>query len=120
MEDLAAVVGRRLREAREAVGLSQYGVAAHLGLGHVGYGDMERGRVLVRLDHLIAVAQLFGRPVSWFVGEVPGGLADLDDLSRELVGLVVGLPERERRAVLSYARFVAVETAKRVAEEGQQ
>ena len=72
--DLQGCVGRRLREAREAVGLTQEAMGQRLGLTHVGYGDMERGRVLIRVDHLLEVCRVVGRPISWFVGEMPEGL----------------------------------------------
>ncbi|MCL5996054.1 MAG: helix-turn-helix domain-containing protein [Chloroflexi bacterium] len=119
MADLAHSVGRRLREAREAVGLSQEQLGQRLSLSHVGYGDMERGRVLIGLDHLLEVCRVTGRPISWFVGEMPEGLPALDGLTREIVELAERLPERQRYAVLTYTRFMA-ENAKESAEEGQQ
>ena len=119
MNDLRRSVGVRLREAREAVGLTQEAMGQRLGLTHVGYGDMERGRVLIRVDHLLEVCRVVGRPISWFVGEMPEGLLALDRLTRELVELVESMPERERLAVLTYARFVAEQSAKERVEEAE-
>lgn len=120
MADLREVVGRRLREARRAAGLSQADVGVRLGISHVAVGDWERGRSLIGLDQLLAVCEMLGRPVSFVVGVSDEGLAGLDDLSREIVELVQLMPERERLAVLTYARFVAEQAARQAADESDE
>lgn len=119
MEDLRRVVGRRLLDARRAVGLSQREIAGRLGVTHVAYGDFERGRSAISVEHLLTVAEVLGRPVSYFVGVVDPGLSGLDELTREIVELVQFLPARERLAVLTYARFVAQQAARDAANEAE-
>jgi transcriptional regulator with XRE-family HTH domain len=111
MGDLRVEVGQRLREARESAGLTHEAVASRLGLTRVAYGDFERGRTLIGLDHLLAVCQILERPITWFMGVAgDSAVAGLGDLTQEVVELMQGLPERERWAILTYARFVAEQT----------
>lgn len=119
MGDLQRAVGRRLVEARRASGLSQADVAERLAVGRVAYGDMERGRSLIGLDHLLVVCQVLGRPVSFFVGVSEEGLAGLDEVSREILELVQFMPEREKLAVLFYARFVTEQAGKDGVDEAE-
>lgn len=70
-ESLAA----RIHQARRRKGLSRLELAVAMGrvLGHAPevstIRNWERGRVRPRLIHLVALAQVLGRPISYFVGE---------------------------------------------------
>ena len=112
MAEIRHVVGARLREARVDAGLSQEALAKKLGLSQVGYSGMERGRTLIGIDVLLAVCQVVGRPVTYFVGGGVVEIGDLSDETRAVVGLMENLSQRERDAILGYARFVAQESAK--------
>ena len=112
MAEIRHVVGGRLREARVDAGLSQAALAEKLGLSQVGYSGMERGRTLIGVDVLLGVCEALDRPVTYFVGGGMVGIEDVSEESREVVGLMENLPQREREAILGYARFVAQESAK--------
>ena len=117
MAEIRHVVGGRLRQARVDAGLSQVALAQKLGLSQVGYSGMERGRTLIGVDVLLGVCEALDRPVTYFVG---GGVVEIGDLShetREVVGIMENLSQRERDAILGYARFVAQESAKEFDQE---
>ena len=61
IETFRRSVGRKLRTARNRVGLSQAEVARCLGLSDVGcvVGQWERGLVLPRLEHMRGLAKLY-------------------------------------------------------------
>ena len=112
MVDMRRVLGARLRDARVEAGLTQGALAEQLGLSQVGYSGMERGRTLIGVDVLMDVCRVLERPVTYFVGGVVVEVGDVSDETREVVGLMENLLQRERAAILGYARFVSQESAK--------
>lgn len=61
-------VGRQLRRAREARGLSQVALAGLLGVGERTVQAWERNERHPRLDALEEVARALGQPVAYFYG----------------------------------------------------
>ena len=62
---LCATLGRGLRSAREARGLTQQAVGARIGLSHSRYGDLERGRGAgAPLGIWIAAGLAVGKPLA--------------------------------------------------------
>ena len=57
---------QKLREAREAAGLTQQQVADWLGVRRPGVVDMESGKRALKSDELAKLADLYGRSLSWF------------------------------------------------------
>ncbi len=62
-------LGRRLREAREACGMTQDDVAKHLGVSRPTVTQLENGKRPVSTLELDRLARLFGRDLREFVGE---------------------------------------------------
>lgn len=94
-------IGKKIRVAREAVGLSQRDVAEILQMSHVGFGDIERGKNQPSIDYLFDLAEILGRPVTWFLGID----TDLADDEAELVHLYRQIDdERMRAMVMNTAR----------------
>lgn len=60
------LVGRRVREARVASGLSQSAVGKHLGLTFQQIQKYEKGTNRVAPSRLIKIAGITSRPVEWF------------------------------------------------------
>lgn len=65
------MLGKRLRFAREALGLRQIDAAKHLGIVYSGISEMETGRRDPKAAQLAALAELYNRPVSFFFSEEP-------------------------------------------------
>jgi transcriptional regulator with XRE-family HTH domain len=61
-------IGKRIRSARVAAGLTQREVAEALKLSHVGFGDIERGKNEPSLQYLEHLSRILGKPVTWFLG----------------------------------------------------
>lgn len=61
-------LGQRLQEARRARGLTQQQVADSMGMARTTVTALEKGDRRIRPDELISLAQLYGRPVGYFVG----------------------------------------------------
>jgi transcriptional regulator with XRE-family HTH domain len=107
LQDIRGLVGGRLRLAREAAGLTQGELGRRIGLGQVGWGDIERGRILVGLDHLLEACRVLGRPINFFVSDQPVDVAGLSPVVREVVVIAESLSPRDQSALLDYVRFLA-------------
>lgn len=108
MSSLARTIGVRIRTAREKAGLSQRELGDRVGLSHVGLGDLERGKNLANIAHLIELSSVLGRSVEHFLG-IDNGLTDEED---ELVTLFRSIDDqRLRRSLLASARLLAEDVA---------
>src|ERR1700704_6697285 len=67
------VLGERLKEAREYVGLKQDDVAKKLGIPRSALSNVEAGARKVDAIELAQLAKLYQRPVAWFTGDEPHG-----------------------------------------------
>lgn len=67
MELSFALIGRRLKEAREGLGLSQEEAAVALGLPRPAISKIESGRRKISSIELAKLARLYGRPLSFFL-----------------------------------------------------
>jgi excisionase family DNA binding protein len=67
-------VGRRLRQLREAAGLSQLALAARTGLAHETICTLERGRRAPLAETVRQLAHGLGIDPARFIAEEPGGL----------------------------------------------
>jgi Zn-dependent peptidase ImmA (M78 family)/transcriptional regulator with XRE-family HTH domain len=61
-------IGARLQEARRASGLTQHAVAEHMNMARTTLVAIEKGERRVTPHELLKFSDLFGRPVSEFVG----------------------------------------------------
>lgn len=66
---LKVTVGRRIRVARGALGLTQKDLAFRVGIDPMSVSRWERGRVLPSLSSLAMVAEALERDVDWFYTE---------------------------------------------------
>lgn len=69
IESVYGQVGRRLREVRERLGLTQAEVAKRLGMAGVTYHNYEIAQRRVPVVELKRIAALFDVPISYFLGE---------------------------------------------------
>jgi transcriptional regulator with XRE-family HTH domain len=67
------VVGRRIKEAREALGLSQAALGRLLmpPRTHAAVSDIERGKTRLDVEDLAQLAAILNRDLSYFYGEPP-------------------------------------------------
>lgn len=62
-------IGQRIRQAREAAGLSQEEVARRLGRSQSAMSDYERARLGLELPDLIRLAEILDQRISFFLNE---------------------------------------------------
>jgi transcriptional regulator with XRE-family HTH domain len=97
------LLGQRLREAREALGLPQAAVADHLNIPRPSVSDLEAGRRRVTFLELKQLAALYRRPLSYFSGED----TDIhDETSQALYRTTAQLNDDDREQVLRFAQFL--------------
>ena len=70
-------MSRRLREARELASISQANAAEALGLPRTAVTQIEGGNRAVSTMELARLADLYRRPVSWFLADVPDAEEDV-------------------------------------------
>jgi Zn-dependent peptidase ImmA (M78 family)/transcriptional regulator with XRE-family HTH domain len=75
-------LGRRLKNAREALGYTQEYVAHHLGISRVAVSQIESGQRTVSSLELKTIAQLYGRDISSFLRDQPDATNALSVLFR--------------------------------------
>lgn len=61
--------GQRLKEIREAQGMSQASVAKHLGISRSSYFNWENGKTKPNQKNLSVLAELFGVAETYFLSE---------------------------------------------------
>lgn len=101
-EDKKMLLANRLREAREAAGLSQEDVAQKLSLPRPAISQIENGHRRVEALELARFAKLYRRPLGFFADEEPAGTPRLDALHRT----TAALSEGDRAEVLRFAEFL--------------
>lgn len=106
-----AAVGSRLRDAREAVGLTQGDVAAALDIPRTSVVSIEAGKRGVTALELRRISRLYRRSTGWILGEEPAPRvvegAEAAALFRATAELSVG----DKEQVLRFAEFLAGKNA---------
>jgi transcriptional regulator with XRE-family HTH domain len=97
------VIGGRLREAREFVGLLQDEAASALGIPRTSLSALEAGKRKVSGVELRRLARLYRRPVDWLLGEDHTSVAETDPLFRA----TARLSDEDKEQVLRFAEFLA-------------
>jgi transcriptional regulator with XRE-family HTH domain len=99
-------IGRRLRAARDYLGLSQELVAQHLDVPRAAVSAMEHGQRKVSSVELRKLARLYGKPVGYFLGDEEDPVLDADEISSALFRAARQLSDTDRRQVLQFAEFL--------------
>lgn len=99
----AIELGKRLKEAREYVGITQEEAASHLNVRRSAISEMEAGKRGVGALEMKSLAALYERPTSWFTGEIEQHVPeDVAFLART----VSDLSENDRGELASFAEFL--------------
>jgi transcriptional regulator with XRE-family HTH domain len=97
------IVGKRLRTARETLGLTQDDVAGALGIPRTSVIAMEAGRRNVSALELRRLARLYRRNVQWLLGEEDDAVA----VDNALYRATNDLSDDDKEQVLRFAQFLA-------------
>lgn len=66
--NLAKEIGKKLQKARKEMRLTQEEVGAKLGIGRPAYANIETGRSLITVEHLLKLPAILQKPVVYFLG----------------------------------------------------
>ena len=97
-----AALGRRLREVREYLDLSQQYVSDKTGIPRSAVSDIERGQRKVDSLELKKLSKVFGYPVSYFLGVEDEPDVDVQAWARAMTDLTEG----DRAELLRFAQFL--------------
>ena len=96
--------GQRLKEIREAQGMSQASVAKHLGISRSSYFNWENGKTKPNQKNLSVLAELFGVAETYFLSE------------HEIVEVYLELNEENRQEALRFTKALLGGTRSRKEE----
>lgn len=94
-------VGRRLKQAREYMGLTEAQVAAYLQTSALSISYLETGGRIDALE-LNKLSRLYQRPVSWFLN----GEAEAINMAVSLIYKVAELPQSDLEQLALFAEFL--------------
>ncbi len=110
------MLGEKLRQAREYLGLKQEEVAKHLGVPRSALSNIEAGQRRVEALELQKLARLYQRPTSWFTGEEPVQ----SELPRDVAHLAraaASLSESDREELGRFADFLRARAKARASND---
>jgi len=111
------VLGQRLKEAREYLGLSQDYVSQQTKIPRPAISEVEAGRRKVESLELKRLAALYGRPLNYFLPDKESaGLGSpetrdsqsgtMDQTDIKLRGLTKDLPAEDREEIVRFAEYL--------------
>jgi len=100
-------LAKRLREAREYLGLSQEYVAQQAGISRPAISEIEAGRRNVSSLELKRLSKLYGRPVEFLLGEQEEPIgATADPVEIKLRPMMQGLKKEDREEILRFVEYL--------------
>ena len=96
-------LAKRLRDAREYIGLLQEDVAAALEIPRASVSAIESGKRRVSSLELRRLGRLYRRPVAWLLGEEGAEV----DMNAPLYRATAALSDQDKEQVLRFAEFLA-------------
>ncbi|WP_420445295.1 helix-turn-helix domain-containing protein [Candidatus Poriferisodalis sp.] len=96
-------LARRLRGAREYIGLLQEDVATALDIPRASVSAIESGKRRVSSLELRRLGRLYRRPVAWLLGEEGAEV----DMNVPLYRATEALSDQDKEQVLRFAEFLA-------------
>jgi transcriptional regulator with XRE-family HTH domain len=114
------VLGERLKEAREYVGLKQEDVAKKLGIPRSALSNIEAGTRKVEAIELARLAKLYQRSVAWFTGEDPRDAAGKMSAEVEHVArAAASLSHQDRQELARFADFLKSRARAKAGSDGR-
>jgi len=113
------VLGARLKEAREYVGLKQDDVAKKLGIPRSALSNIEAGSRKVDAIELAQLAKLYQRPVAWFTGEDPSGTPEMPEDVAHVARAAATLSEQDRQELVRFADFLKSRARTKAGSDGR-
>lgn len=114
------VLGERLKEAREYVGLKQDDVAKKLGIPRSALSNVEAGARKVDAIELARLAKLYQRPVAWFTGEDSSSASDkMPAEVAHVARAAATLSHQDRQELARFADFLKSRARTKAGTDGR-
>jgi transcriptional regulator with XRE-family HTH domain len=114
------VLGERLKEAREYMGLKQDDVAKKLGIPRSALSNIEAGTRKVDAIELAQLAKLYQRPVAWFTGEDSHSATDKMPAEVAYVArAAAALSHQDREELARFADFLKSRARAKAESDGR-
>ncbi|OLQ81293.1 transcriptional regulator [Photobacterium proteolyticum] len=96
-------IAARVRDAREWKEISQVAMAKRLDIARQTYLDLESGKTEPRITTLLKIAEITGRPLTWFIeeGTIPQSVHQHTQ-SQQLIELLDKVPEPLKTKLIAH------------------
>lgn len=114
------MLGERLKEAREYVGLKQDDVAKKLGIPRSALSNIEAGTRKVDAIELAQLAKLYQRPVAWFTGEDSNSTSNkMPEEVAHVARAAAALSQQDRAELARFADFLKSRARTKAGSDGR-
>ena len=114
------MLGERLKEAREYVGLKQEDVAKKLGIPRSALSNIEAGSRKVDAIELSQLAKLYQRPVAWFTGEDFNSTPNkISEEVAHVARAAAALSQQDRAELARFADFLKSRARTKAGSDGR-
>lgn len=114
------MLGERLKEAREYVGLKQEDVAKKVGIPRSALSNIEAGSRKVDAIELAQLAKLYQRPVAWFTGEDSNSTASkMPEEVAHVARAAAALSQQDRAELARFADFLKSRARTKAGSDGR-
>lgn len=114
MSEEKLATGKRIKEAREYLGLTQQQVANAIGIPRSAVSDIESGKRKIAVGELKKLTVLLRHPTGYFLGNEPELAPDVLALART----AENLSENDRKELLRFAKYLEYQTKGDSSDEG--
>ncbi len=101
-ENRIKMIATRIKESRKKTTISLQEMADYIGIGYEQYRRIEAGSVLVKTEHIIAIASVLGISTDYLLF----GMTQNQVNNRELASFMNGLSSEEATKALNVLRAV--------------
>lgn len=114
------MLGERLKEAREYVGLKQEDVAKKLGIPRSALSNIEAGSRKVDAIELAQLAKLYQRPVGWFTGDDSNSTSNkMPEEVAHVARAAAALSKQDRAELARFADFLKSRARTKAGSDGR-
>jgi transcriptional regulator with XRE-family HTH domain len=110
LEEEKEGLAKRLKDAREYLGLSQEYVAQQTGIARPAISEIEAAKRNVSSLELKRFSKLYGRPVEYFLGTAESGDEEIgaanDPIEIKLRSMTKDLKREDREEILRFAEYL--------------
>lgn len=112
------LLGDRLKQAREYVGLKQEDVAKHLSIPRTALSNIEAGQRKVDALELSRMSKLYQRPLNWFTNDTEVDVTEVPSEVAHVARAAASLSSQDRQELARFADFLKSRAKSKVTSNG--